>query len=193
MERAETLYKIEIPRLGGLLLKREWDGNIQGLKEFPAVNRANSTIVFWTLRVMVGLGMLMIGLGLWSAWLRWRGKLMTSRPFLYCTLAMGPAGLIAILAGWFTTEIGRQPWIIYGILRTADVVSQHGVLELTITLILFVLVYFAVFGTGIAYMLRLIRVGPVDHPPMGRHGGPGQPRQPMRPMSAASEHLDDKD
>ncbi len=142
---------------------------------------------------MVGLGLLMIVLGLWSAWLRWRGKLLTSRPFLYCALAMGPSGLLAILAGWYTTEIGRQPWVIYGILRTADAVSQHGVLQLSITLVLFVLVYFAVFGTGIAYMMRIIRVGPLHHAPVTGHGGPGQPRQPMRPMSAASEQLEDKD
>jgi cytochrome d ubiquinol oxidase subunit I len=190
MEREETRYKVEIPRLGGLLLTHEWDGNIPGLKEFPRADRANSAIVFWSFRIMVGLGVLMIALGLWSAWLRWRGKLMTSRPFLYCALAMGPSGLVAILAGWYTTEIGRQPWTIYGILRTADAVSNHGVLQLSITLILFVLVYFAVFGTGIAYLMRLIRIGPAHHEQYTGHGGPGQERQPMRPMSAASEYDD---
>jgi cytochrome d ubiquinol oxidase subunit I len=193
MQREETLYKVEIPRLGGLLLTHEWDGNIPGLNEFPRADRANSTIVFWSFRIMVGLGTLMIALGLWSAWLRWRGKLLTSRPFLYCALAMGPSGLLAILAGWYTTEIGRQPWVVYGILRTADAVSPHGVLQLSITLVLFILVYFAVFGTGIAYMMRIIRVGPLHHAQVTGHGGPGQPRQPMRPLSAASEQLEDKD
>ena len=187
MEREETRFKVEVPRLGGLLLTHEWDGNIPGLKEFPRADRPNAAIVFWSFRVMVGIGMLMIAFGLWSAWLRWRGTLLTSRPFLVCALAMGPTGLIAILAGWFTTEIGRQPWTIYGILRTADAVSNHGVLQLSITLILFVLVYFAVFGTGIAYLMRLIRIGPVHHEEYTGHGGPGQERQPMRPMSAASE------
>jgi cytochrome d ubiquinol oxidase subunit I len=187
MEREETRFKIEVPRLGGLLLTHEWDGNIPGLKEFPRADRPNAAIVFWSFRIMVGIGMLMIAFGLWSAWLRWRGTLMTSRPFLVCALLMGPSGLVAILAGWFTTEIGRQPWVVYGILRTADAVSNHGVLQLSITLVLFVLVYFAVFGTGIAYLMRLIRIGPVHHEEYTGDGGPGQERQPMRPMSAASE------
>lgn len=187
MDREETRFKIEIPRLGGLILTHEWDGTIRGLKDFPRADRPNSTIVFWSFRIMVGLGMLMIALGVWSAWLRWRGKLWACRPFLYFALGMGPAGLIAILAGWYTTEIGRQPWTIYGILRTADAVSAHGVTQLSITLSLFVLVYIAVFGTGVGYLMRLIRVGPVHHAAHPEHGGPGQDRQPMRPMSAASE------
>lgn len=193
MAREETLYKVEVPRLGGLLLTHEWNGNIPGLKAFPRADRPDSTIVFWTFRLMVGLGTLMIALGLWSAWLRWRGQLLTSRPFLYSTLAMGPAGLMAILAGWYTTEVGRQPWVVYDIMRTANAVSQHGQLQLSITLALFVLVYFAVFGTGIAYMMRIVRVGPLTHAPQTGHGGPGQPRQPMRPISAASEQLTDKE
>jgi cytochrome d ubiquinol oxidase subunit I len=93
---------------------------VPALKEFPPEDRPNSTIVFWSFRVMVGLGMLMIFTGLWSLWLRKRGTLYSSRPFLYLALWMGPSGLIAILAGWFTTEIGRQPWVVYGLMRTAD-------------------------------------------------------------------------
>ncbi len=80
------------------------------LKEFAREDRPNSTIVFWSFRVMVAMGLLMILAGVWSLWLRWRGSLYRSRPFLYFCLWMGPSGLIAILAGWFTTEIGRQPW-----------------------------------------------------------------------------------
>jgi cytochrome d ubiquinol oxidase subunit I len=158
------------------------------LKEFAPQDRPNSTIVFWSFRVMVGLGLLMISLGLWSVWLRWRGTLWRSRPFLHFAVWMGPSGVIAILAGWFTTEIGRQPWTVYGLLRTADAVSPHSELQLGITLITFILVYIAVFGTGIGYLLRLIRSGPVLHE--GQHssqGGPGHERHPMRPLSAASE------
>ncbi|CAN5361051.1 cyanide-insensitive cytochrome bd quinol oxidase subunit I [soil metagenome] len=188
MAGEQTRYKIEVPRLGGLILAHDWNGRIAGLKEFAPRDRPNSTIVFWTFRIMVGLGMLMILLGVWSAWLRRRDKLYVSRAFLYFALWMGPAGVIAILAGWFTTEIGRQPWVVYGLLRTADAVSAHGVTQLSITLGLFVLIYFAVFGTGIGYLMRLIRVGPVPHEgDAPKHGGPGQERQPMRPLSAASE------
>ena len=110
----------------------------------------------------------------------------SSRPFLHFAVWMGPAGIVAILAGWFTTEIGRQPWVVYGVMRTADAVSPHGAGELGVTLALFVLVYFAVFGTGIAYLLRLIRKGPMASE--GRQveaGGPGQERTPARPLSAA--------
>lgn len=158
------------------------------MKEFPPEDRPNSTIVFWSFRVMVGLGMLMIFVGLWSVWLRKRGTLYSSRPFLYLTLWMGPSGLIAILAGWFTTEIGRQPWVVYGLMRTADGVSNHSYAQLGFTLVMFVVVYFALFGTGIGYMMRLVRKGPKtgegeEHTP----GGPGQQRTPARPLSAADD------
>ncbi|QYF93769.1 cytochrome ubiquinol oxidase subunit I [Massilia sp. PAMC28688] len=186
MEEERTKYKVEIPRLGSLILTHSWDGKVPALKEFAPADRPNSTIVFWSFRVMVGLGLLMILLGVISVWLRWRKRLWTSRPFLRFSLWMGGSGVVAILAGWYTTEIGRQPWIIYGVMRTADAVSRHSANQLGITLALFVLVYFAVFGTGVAYMLRMIRKGPVISE--GRHpevGGPGQARTPMRPLSAA--------
>jgi cytochrome bd ubiquinol oxidase subunit I len=186
MEAEETRYRIEIPRLGSLILTHSLDGTYPGLKEFPQADRPNALVVFWSFRLMVGLGLLMILLGLAGAWLRWRGRLATSRPFLHFAVWMGPAGILAILAGWFTTEIGRQPWVVYNVMRTADAVSPHGATELGITLALFVLVYFAVFGTGIAYLLRLIRKGPlVSEGRQVEVGGPGQVRTPARPLSAA--------
>lgn len=189
MQREETRYAVGIPHLGSLILTHSWDGKIPALKDFPREDRPNATIVFWSFRTMVGLGLLMIALGLCSAWLRWRKRLWESRPFLRFALLMGPSGVIAILAGWYTTEIGRQPWTVYGLLRTADAVSAHGAVQLGVTLIMFIVVYTAVFGTGIAYLLRLIRVGPESHTPgYDPDGGPGQERQPMRPLSAASEH-----
>lgn len=188
MEREETRFAVEIPRLGSLILTHSWDGKIPALKEFAPQDRPNSTIVFWSFRVMVGLGMLMIALGLWSLWLRWRDTLWHTRPFLHFAVLMGPAGVVAILAGWFTTEIGRQPWTVYGLLRTADAVSAHGTLTLGITLVTFIVVYIAVFGTGIGYLLRLIRAGPISHEgDYPSDGGPGKDRNPMRPLSAASE------
>ncbi|RZI42490.1 cytochrome ubiquinol oxidase subunit I [Herbaspirillum sp. HC18] len=191
MEREETRFALEIPRLGSLILTHSWDGQIPGLKEFPATDRPNSTVVFWSFRLMVGLGVLMIALGIWSVWLRMRGTLWQSRAFLRFAVWMGPSGIVALLAGWFTTEVGRQPWTVFGLLRTADAVSAHGELQLGITLITFILVYIAVFGTGIGYLLRLIRVGPVRHDDRRpESGGPGWERQPMRPLSAASEQDD---
>jgi cytochrome d ubiquinol oxidase subunit I len=188
MEREETRFQLAIPRLGSLILTHSLDGKIPGLKEFARADRPNSTVVFWSFRVMVGLGLLMIALGFWSAWLRWRDRLWTCRPFLRFALLMGPAGVVAILAGWYTAEIGRQPWVIYGLLRTADAVSAHSAAQLGITLVLFVLIYIAVFGTGVGYLFRLIRVGPVLREGQRmEHGGPGRERHPMRPLSASSE------
>lgn len=191
MAAETTRFALEIPVLGSLVLTHDWKGHIPGLKEFAPEDRPNSTVVFWTFRVMVGLGMLMLLLGVWSAWLRWRGRLYQSRLFLRFAVAMGPAGLIAILAGWYTTEIGRQPWVVYGVMRTKDAVSDHPALALTITLIVFVVMYLAVFGTGISYMLKLAARGPAERGPSnGGHGGlEGTPlnQRPSRPLSAASD------
>ncbi|CAM3719739.1 cytochrome ubiquinol oxidase subunit I [Bordetella sputigena] len=189
MAEQETRYKLEVPRLGSLILTHTWDGKVPSLNEFAPADRPNATVVFWTFRVMVGLGVLMILLGLWGLWLRRGQRLYMHRGFLRFALYMGPAGLAAILAGWMTTEIGRQPWVVYGLMRTADAVSPHGAGQLGFTLALFVVVYFVVFGAGVAYMLKLIRKGPQgDHvgnvPP---DGGPGEAHHAMRPLSAAPD------
>ncbi len=188
MAAERTDYPVEIPRLGSLILTHTWSGRVPSLKEFPAADRPNATIVFWTFRVMVGLGLLMILLGLCSLWLRRGGRLYGSRPFLRYALWMGPTGLIALLAGWMTTEVGRQPWVVYGVMRTADAVSGHDALQLTVTLALFVVVYVLVFGAGILYVLRLVRIGPqVAEGRLATAGGPGTEHQQMRPLSAAPD------
>ena len=188
MKEERTKYAVEIPYLGSLILTHSLDKQIPALKSFPPEDRPNSLIVFWSFRIMVALGMLMIFVGLWSAWLRWRGGLYSNRLFLRLVMCMGPAGLIAMLSGWFTTEIGRQPWVVYGLMRTANASSNHSVGQLTITLVLFVVVYFMLFGTGFGYMMRLVRKGPKTHEGDDTpHGGPGQKRTPARPLSAADE------
>jgi cytochrome d ubiquinol oxidase subunit I len=191
MQAETTRYKIEIPRAGSLLLTHSWEGQIPALKDFAPDDRPNSTIVFWTFRAMAGLGFLMIALALLGLWLRRGGRIYRSRPFLRCALLMAPSGLVAMLAGWFTTEIGRQPWIIQGLMRTAEGVSAHSATQLGISLLLVVLVYFAVFGAGTGYMLRLIGKGPAgEEAGQPLEGGPGRPRHPGRPLSAAPESLD---
>ncbi|WP_454835270.1 cytochrome ubiquinol oxidase subunit I [Pseudomonas lini] len=187
MQAEKTRFTVEIPYLGSLILTHSLDKQIPALKSFPPEDRPNSSIIFWSFRVMAGLGMLMIAVGLWSLWLRKRGALYQCRPFLYLVLFMGPSGLVALLAGWITTEVGRQPWVVYGVMRTRDAVANHSVEQLTFTLVLFVLVYFSLFGTGIGYMMRLVRKGPQSHVDHAPHGGPGQPRTPARPLSAADE------
>jgi cytochrome d ubiquinol oxidase subunit I len=192
MQAEKTRFSVEIPYLGSLILTHSLDKQVPALKEFAKEDRPNSTVVFWTFRVMVGLGMLMILTGLLAFVLRLRGKLFEWRPFLHLAVWMGPAGIIAILAGWYTTEVGRQPWIIHGLMRTADASSGHSFAQMSLTLGLFVLVYFAVFGVGIGYMLRLVRKGPVAHAgTQTMDGGPGQQRTPARPLSAPGEGLED--
>jgi cytochrome d ubiquinol oxidase subunit I len=198
MQEERTKYAVGIPHLGSLILTHSWNGQFPGLKEFPREDRPNSLIVFWSFRLMVGLGLLMILLGAWSLWLRRKrggeARLWTSRPFLRFALWMGPAGLVAILAGWTTTEVGRQPWVVYGVLRTADAVSKHPASALGLTLVLFVVAYIFVFGTGTVYLLRMMRKGPQRfelHTPA--EGGPGEGRTPMRPLSAADVQNDDDD
>lgn len=190
MAAETTRYALKIPNLGSLILTHEWNGQFPGLKEFAPEDRPNSLVVFWSFRVMVGLGVLMLVLGVWSLWLRWRGELFQSKLFLRFAMWMGPSGLIAILAGWYTTEIGRQPWVVYGVMRTKDAVSNHSALVLSTTLIVFIVMYAIVFGTGISYMLKFVAKGP--HPTEDEEAprDHGQSQRPARPFSAAPDNID---
>ena len=160
MEAEETKYAVAIPNLGSLILTHSMDGKVTGLKDFAPEDRPNSLVVFWSFRIMVGLGVLMLLLALWGAWARTRGRFYESRALHRFALIMGPSGFIAMLAGWFTTEVGRQPWVVYGIMRTKDALSPVSAEQVGLTLIIFVVVYCVVFGIGIYYMLRLMHKGP---------------------------------
>ncbi|EQB8915263.1 cytochrome ubiquinol oxidase subunit I [Vibrio fluvialis] len=160
MDAEKTRFSLEVPYLGSLILTHSLEKQIPALKSFAKEDRPNSTIVFWSFRVMAGLGMLMILSALTALWLRRKGKLYDTKLFHRIVLLMGPSGLIALLAGWFTTEIGRQPWVVYGMMRTRDAASNHDVLQMSITLALFVIIYFSVFTVGITYMMRLVGKGP---------------------------------
>jgi cytochrome bd ubiquinol oxidase subunit I len=167
-QTARVKYAVEIPRLGSLILKHSPDAPLAGLDTVPRENWPPVPITFWSFRIMVGLGFLMFGLGLLSAWARWRGFLFDWRPLHRFAVAMGPAGFIAVLAGWITTETGRQPYTVYGLLRTADSVSPLAAPAVGSSLLAFVIVYFAVFAAGVIYILRLMAQPP--HP-----GEPGPP------------------
>ena len=123
MEAEQTRYALQVPHLGSLILTHSWNGEIRGLKEFAPRDRPYSPIVFWTFRVMAGLGMLMLLTALLGLALRRGGRLYEARWFQWLVLCMGPSGVVALLAGWITTEVGRQPWTVYGVLRTEDSVS----------------------------------------------------------------------
>jgi cytochrome bd ubiquinol oxidase subunit I len=154
-------YALEIPKLGSLILAHSLKGEVPALENFPREDWPPVAVVFWSFRIMVGLGFAMLGLGAWAAWARWRGRLYGS-PWLHrAALAMGPAGFLAVLAGWITTEVGRQPWTVYGLLRTADSHSPLDAPVVAASLTAFVVVYFTAFGAGTVYLLRMLRAGPV--------------------------------
>lgn len=189
MHAEKNYWELSIPHLGSLILTHQLNGSVPALKDFPPEDRPNSAIVFWTFRIMVGLGFLMLGLGLTSLLMRVRNKLYQSSSFLkWCTL-MGPTGIIAILAGWYTTEIGRQPWVVYGLMRTKDAVSNHSELTLTLSLLIFIILYFGIFGVGISYMLKLIAKGP-NIEGEDEETDINYTHRPARPLSAAPDSID---
>lgn len=159
-KNARVDYAIQIPKLSSLILKHSLDAPLAGLDTVPRENWPPVPVVFWTFRIMVGLGFLMMGLGLLSLWLRWRGRIYDYRPLHYFAMAMAPSGFIAVLAGWFTTEVGRQPFTVYGLLRTADSVSPLAAPAVASSLIAFIIVYFLLFSAGIVYILRLMAQPP---------------------------------
>jgi cytochrome d ubiquinol oxidase subunit I len=169
----KTHVLIEIPKLSSLILKHDPNAPLAGLKTIPREDRPPAEIVFWSFRIMVGLGMLMFALGLWSLLARLRRRLYDWRWLHRFAIAMGPAGFVAVIAGWVTTEVGRQPWVVYGLLRTKDAVSPIASPGVTGSLIAFVLVYFAVFGAGTMYILKLMAKAP-------EAGEGSEPRTPIR-------------
>lgn len=190
MNAERTRFAVEVPVLGSIILTHSLTRQIPALKSFPPEDRPDSTVVFWSFRAMVALGLLMIGMGLWALVLRIRGTLYTSRAFLSLAIWMGPAGTLALLAGWVTTEVGRQPWVVYGVMRTVDAASPTPAAQVGLSLALFVVVYFALFGTGIIYILRLVRKGPQPYEgERPTYGGAGRKRTPARPLSAAGDDL----
>ena len=172
----ETRYAIEIPKLGSYILKHDWNGTVQGLKAWPKADWPNTALVFWTFRIMVGIGFAMLGLGLWSLYARWRGGLAQAEWLQRAAVVMGPSGFVAVLAGWITTESGRQPYTVYGLLRTAESASPIAAAAVGASLVAFIVVYFAVFGAGTFYILRMMGASPAD-----TTSGP----DPMEPARAA--------
>jgi len=153
-------YAIGIPKLGSLVLKHSLDAPMAGLDTVPRENWPPVVFPFWSFRIMVGMGLLMAGLGLLSLLMRIRGKLYDSRLLHVFAIAMAPSGFIAVLAGWVTTETGRQPFTVYGLLRTADAASPLAAPAVASSLIAFIIVYFTVFTAGTIYILRLMAAAP---------------------------------
>ena len=161
-EAAETTSgAVEIPYLGSLILTHSLSGTVRGLKEWPAVDRPPVAIVFWSFRLMVGIGLMMLAIVIAGNWLRWRDELYDRRWYLLACEASLPFGFVAVIAGWVVTEAGRQPWVVYHQLRTADAVtpSLSGG-DVAASLALYVAVYLVVFPLSLYYLRALVRAGP---------------------------------
>jgi len=194
MAAEKTHFAVSIPHLGSLILTHSWDGKIHGMKSFPPADRPNSLLLFWSFRLMVGLGMLMLALGLMHLWQRRRQHLYDSKTLQRFALWMSPAGFIALLAGWVTTEAGRQPWVVYGLLRTSQAVSPISQHQVSVSLAILVAVYLLVFGTGLYYLVKLLRSGPTthEHTPAGNKEQLGSftTWSGRRPISAVDTAID---
>lgn len=165
-KEAKMEYKIEIPILGSLILRHDLDGEVMGLNEFPRADWPPMAPPFYAFRVMVGIGFLMLGLGIWSLILRRKGRLYDSPLMLKAAMLMGPSGFVAVISGWIVTEVGRQPYTVYGLLRTADSVSPIDTPAVAASLIAFIVVYFTLFGAGLVYILRQMRQAPIQAEPV---------------------------
>ena len=139
-----------------MILKHDPNKALPGLKDFPRDLWPTVAIVFWSFRIMVGLGIAMLSLGIWSLIARARGRLYDSPLLHRAAVALAPAGFVAVIAGWVTTEVGRQPYTVYGRLLTADSVSPLAAPAVATSLVAFVAVYFVEFGAGAAYLVRMM-------------------------------------
>lgn len=183
-EEERTKYAVEIPGLSSLILTHDLKGEVRGLKAWPKAERPPVLPVFWSFRLMVGLGMLMSLTGLMALVLYFRKRLFDTKWFQCWCMAMTPAGFLAVLAGWFVTEIGRQPYIIQGVMRTSEAVSPVAGPPIAMSLAAFFLTYSVVFGAGGYYIVKLIRKGPdIEPETYGAHGV----KQPPLITKAASE------
>nr|WP_259371817.1 cytochrome ubiquinol oxidase subunit I [Caldimonas mangrovi] len=184
-EQAEVnRFEIAIPALGSLYLTHEWDGEVKGLKEWPREDRPPVAIVYFAFRVMVGMGLLMLLIVVLGWVLHFRGRLYDAPGYLLLAHRAMPIGFVAVLAGWTVTEVGRQPWTVYGLLRTADSVTPTlTVTDVSLSLATYVVAYFLIFGGGFVLLRRMVRAGPKT----AEQDESREPEaRPARPLSAVT-------
>lgn len=175
-------YEIGIPGLGSWVVAGDVAAELEGLKAFPPEERPPVGIVFWSFRIMVAIGLLMIAMGFAGAVLWAMKRLDTSKFYHRAAVLMGPSGFIAVLAGWTAAEVGRQPYVVYGALRTADAVSPVGAGQVGASLLVYMVVYAIVFSAGALYILRIMRRGPErEGAPIALRG----PRAPATPLASS--------
>jgi len=186
-EEAETNgYVLSVPVLGSLILTHDPNGAVRGLKDWPAADRPPVAIPFFAFRIMVGIGLLMLALVGASWWLRARQRLFDANWFSWSCVLASPLGFLAVLAGWTTTEVGRQPWTVYGLLRTADSVSPSLTgFDVMLSLVGYGLVYLIIFPVGIALMARIVRNGPAEPTMEPDPIESGRPQQPVQALPSS--------
>jgi cytochrome d ubiquinol oxidase subunit I len=176
-----NLFELSVPRLGSFIASGTWDSREVGLTDFAREDRPPVLIPFFAFRIMVGMGLLMLAIAALGLLLRWRGRLEHSRWFLWAAFLSFPSGFVAVLTGWFTAEVGRQPWVVYGLLRTADAVTPSLTgRDVLISLSGYVLVYAVLVGFGLRYIYKLLRDGPAAPQPLPAG------TTPKRPMAVAA-------
>jgi len=153
-------YALQIPKLSSLILKHDLNAPLAGLDTIADEDEPPVAVVFFSFRVMIGLGFAILGLGIWGLWTRWRGDLFHSHWLHRASIVMGPMGFVAVLAGWITTEVGRQPFTVYGLMRTSESLSPIAAPAVAASLTAFIVVYFFVFGVGVLYLLRMMNASP---------------------------------
>jgi cytochrome bd ubiquinol oxidase subunit I len=184
-EAERNLAEIAIPHLGSLYLTHSWDGDVKGLKDFPPDQRAPVAIVYFSFRIMVGVALLMLAVVATGFVLMTRRRLDQTGWYLRLCQITACLGFIAVIAGWTTTEVGRQPWTIYGLVRTADSVSPSLTgADVLASLLLYVAVYLLIYPVGLSLMLRIVRRGPVPSDETAPIGG-GRPRSPIDALAPA--------
>ncbi|HRE44657.1 MAG TPA: cytochrome ubiquinol oxidase subunit I [Terricaulis sp.] len=181
-EAEKNHLEVGIPGFGSWFVTGDANAELHGLDHFAKEDRPPVWITFWAFRVMVAMGMLMLLLGVWGI-IAWALKrLDRSSLYHWALVAAGPSGFIAVLAGWITAEVGRQPYVVYGVLRTADAVSPVSTASVATSLLLFMIVYAIVFSAGALYILRLMAKGPESDEP-----APESKQPPGTPLGAAIE------
>lgn len=178
--RAEAnRFALDIPHAGSLILTHSWNGAVAGLKSFPVVDRPPVAIPFFAFRSMVALGVLMVLIAWYGLWKWRRGTVFASRAYLRTWIWMMPSGFVALVAGWWVAEVGRQPWVVYGLLRTAVAVSPNITAgSVLASLIVYVAVYVALFGFVGWYLVKMLRAGPVATPARRRVQTAARPPSP---------------
>jgi cytochrome d ubiquinol oxidase subunit I len=177
-EAAERNHlEIGIPGAGSWVVAGSADAELEGLDAFAPEDRPPVWITFWAFRVMVAMGLAMVALGIWGAGAWALKRIDTSRWYHRALVLAGPSGFIAVLAGWIAAEVGRQPYVVYGVVRTADAVSPVSAASVATSLMFFIIVYAIVFSAGALYILRLMAKGPDSHeePPQDTNEPPGTP------------------